>query len=187
MTWYAIRTMPGAQMPQREFAVEATPLAKNGRPRGKGYRIVPSLNPRLSAIERALDEAGFIHYMPVEKRLIRDRRKPDLWKTRRFALLLGYVFIKGPCNFLRLQDLPGVAGIVGTCGRPQLVDVVDILTLRTAEAKAEQDFDKHNINYQRSIARKARNQGDKKLKALVDRLDVVGITTVEIGKELLVA
>jgi transcription antitermination factor NusG len=180
MTWYAIQTKPGAQMPQREYAAETTQSRK-------GYRIVPSLNPTVSAIERTLTDAGFVCYMPVEKRLIRDRRKPDLWKTRRFALLLGYVFIKGPCNFLRLQELPGVGGIVGTCGKPMPVDIVDILMLRTAEAKSEAEFDRQNINAQRAIRRKARNRGDKKLTALVNSLDVTGITTVEIGQELLVA
>ena len=53
MTWNAIRTSPGAQMPQREFAVQTTS-------RGKGYRIVPSLNPNQSAVERALADAGFV-------------------------------------------------------------------------------------------------------------------------------
>ena len=44
-TWYAVRTAPGAQMPQREYIVEKL-IDENGKPRGKkGYRIVPSLNP----------------------------------------------------------------------------------------------------------------------------------------------
>ncbi len=189
MTWYAIRTMPGAQQPQREYTVEKPSLINPdikgfGR---KGYRIVPSLNPSMSAIERALKDAGFVYYMPAEKRLIRDRRKTDLWRTRRFALLLGYVFIKGPCNFLQLQELPGVAGIVGTCGRPMPVSIVDIMMLRTKEARAEAEFDSKNINMQRTIRRKARNQGDKKMTALINSLGVVGITTVEIGQELVAA
>lgn len=185
MTWYAIRTTPGAQQPQREFVVEKTSLGKDGKPRGKGYRIVPSLNPNVSAIERVLTDAGFIHYMPVQKRLIRDRLKTELWKARRFPLLLGYVFIKGPCNFFALQELPGVAGIVGTRGKPMAVDVVDILMLRTKEAEAESEFDRQSINAHRNIRRKAKLRGDKKLKALADSLDMVG-TTVPVGT-LLVA
>ncbi len=180
MTWYAIRTMRGAQQPQREYTAETTRSAK-------GYRLVPSLNPRQSAIERALSQGGFTHYMPAEKRLIRDRRKPDLWKARRFPLLLGYVFIKGPCNFLQLQELPGVAGIVGTCGRPMPVSIVDIMMLRTKEARAEATFDRDSINTQRSIMRKARLQGDQKMTALINSLGVVGITTVEIGQDLVAA
>lgn len=180
MTWFAIRTFPGAQMPQREYAVETTRSAK-------GYRIVPSLNATVSAIERALSDAGFIHYMPAEKRLIRDRRRTDLWKARRFALLTGYVFIKGPCNFLRLQEVPGVAGIVGVAGQPLPISLADILVLRSAEAQSEADFDKQAINKQRAIRKRARNHGDKKLMKLVDSLNVTGITTVEIDTALLVA
>lgn len=182
MTWYAVRTMPGAQHPQREYAVEPT-----GSKRGKGYRIVPSLNPNVSAVERALREAGFVCYMPVEKRLIRDRRKPDLWKARRFALLLGYVFVKGPCNFYRLIEVPGIAGIVGTNGDPKHVDLMDILMLRKMEAESESEFDRRAINTQRSIRRKAKLHGDKKLKALVDNLNALGTTTIAVGSELLVA
>lgn len=180
MTWYAIRTHPGAQMPQREYAVETTRSIK-------GYRIVPSLNATVSAIERALTDAGFVHYMPAEKRLIRDRRRTDLWKARRFALLTGYVFIKGPCNFLRLQEVPGVAGIVGCAGQPLPISLTDILALRTAEALSEVNFDRQAINQQRAIRKRARNQGDKKLMSLVKSLDVVGITTIEIDTPLLVA
>ena len=180
MTWYAIRTYPGAQMPQREFTVETTRSAK-------GYRITPSLNASVSAIERALADAGFVHYMPSEKRLIRDRRRTDLWKARRFALLTGYVFIKGPCNFLRLQEVPGVAGIVGCAGQPLPIALTDILVLRTAEALSEANFDRQAINQQRAIRKRARNQGDKKLMSLVKSLDVAGITSVEIDTPLLVA
>lgn len=180
MTWYAIRTNPGAQMPQREYAVETTRSIK-------GYRIVPSLNATVSAIERALTDAGFIHYMPAEKRLIRDRRRTDLWKARRFPLLTGYVFVKGPCNFLRLQELPGVAGIVGVAGQPLPISLTDILVLRSEEAQSEAAFDRQHINHQRFLAKRARNQGDKKLKTLLKSLDIAGITTVEIDTALLVA
>lgn len=180
MSWYAVRTSPGAQMPQREYAAEETRSPK-------GYRIVSSLNASVSAVERALTDAGFVHYMPVEKRLIRDRRKPDLWKARRFALILGYVFVKGPCNFLRLQEVSGVAGIVGTCGDPKPVALSDILMLRSMEAMAESVFDRQVINNQKLIRKRARNQGDKKLMALVDSLKITGTTTVPIGAELLVA
>lgn len=180
MTWYAIRTHPGAQMPQREYAVETTRSAK-------GYRIIPSLNATVSAIERALTDAGFVHYMPAEKRLIRDRRRTDLWKARRFALLTGYVFIKGPCNFLRLQEVPGVAGIVGCAGQPLPIALADILVLRTAEAQSEADFDRQAINKQKAIRKRARNMGDKKLMKLVDSLNSSGLTTIGIDGALLVA
>ena len=186
MSWIAVRTHPGAQMPQREYLVEQQRINPN-HGRGKGYRIVPSLNPSVSAIERALKDAGFVCYMPSEKRLIRDRLRTDLWKTRRYALLLGYVFVQAPCNLLKLTEVPGVAGIVGTKGEPLPVAITDILHLRTVEAKAEAEFDRASINTQRSLRKKARNQGDKKLKALLDSFSVTGTTTIEVGTKLVAA
>lgn len=180
MTWYAIRTLPGAQLPQREYTIERTHSTK-------GYRITPSLDPRQSAVERALTTAGFIHYMPAEKRLIRDRRKPDLWKARRIPLLQGYVFIKGPCNFFELQETPGVAGIVGSAGRPLQVALVDILMLRSKEAAAEADFDRDAIIKAKALRRSAKNKGDRKLVALIDSLNLAGTTTVEVMGTTLVA
>lgn len=137
MTWYAIRTMPGAQMPQREYAVETTSLGADGRPRGKGYRIVPSLNADISAVERALKDAGFAYYMPVERRVVRDRKKAHTYTTRRFALLLGYVFVEDVEDWRTLGAVPGVAGIVGIRGKPLAVRQEDILLLQEAEAWAE--------------------------------------------------
>jgi transcription antitermination factor NusG len=142
MTWYAIRTAPGAQMPQREYVVEPTALGADGRSRGKGYRIVPSLDPDVSAIERSLSNARFIHYMPVEKRLVRDRKKTDLWKPRRFALLLGYVFVQDVERWADLEETPGVASVVRSMGKPMPIRVDDILLLRTMEAEADQQFER---------------------------------------------
>lgn len=137
MTWYAIRTLPGAQMPQREYAVETNTLGAGGRPRGKGYRIVPSLDPNISAVERALSNGGFSHYMPVERRLVRDRKKTDLWKPRRFALLLGYVFVEDVTDWVRLEETPGVASTVRSMGKPMPIPVGEIAMLRDMEAEAE--------------------------------------------------
>lgn len=138
MTWYAVRTAAGSQQPQREYATEPTTLDKDGRPRGKGYRIVPSLNPNVSAVERALTDAGFSHYMPASFRVIRNRRKTRDYTTRRDPLLPGYIFVHGVSDerFPDLTSTPGVAGVLGDGrGRPYVVDIVDILALRTIEAK----------------------------------------------------
>lgn len=137
MVWFAVRTMPGAQMPQREYAVETTTLGADGRPRGKGYRIVPSLDPNVSAVERALSNNGFKHYMPVERRLVRDRKKTDLWKPRRFALLLGYVFVEDVSDWVTLEATPGVASTVRSMGKPMPIPVGEIALLREMEAEAE--------------------------------------------------
>jgi transcription antitermination factor NusG len=142
--------MPGAQLPQREYVVEPTSLGADGRPRGKGYRIVPSLDPNVSAIERALSNEGFSYYMPVERRLVRDRKKTDLWKPRRFALLLGYVFVKDVEDWVRLEETAGIASIVRNQGRPMAIPAGEIEMLRVMEAEAEAKL--HKLIEQREAA-----------------------------------
>lgn len=152
MSWYAIRTAPGAQMPQREYTVETTALGKDGRPRGRGYRVVPSLDPDISAVERSLSNAGFAHYMPVERRLVRDRKKPDLWKPRRFALLLGYVFVRDVERWADLEETPGVASVVRSRGIPMPIEAKDILMLEAMEAAAE-------LKYQQAVEQRRLAEG----------------------------
>lgn len=180
MTWYAIRTLPGSQKPQREYAVEATTLGADGTPRGKGYRIVPSLDPRYSAVEKALTDAGFVHYMPAEKRLVRDRRHTDLWKPRRFALLVGYVFVKGPCDFERLRNVPGVNDVVKVCGVPMAIDLLDILMLRSMEAVGEEKFDKDAKRARAIIKGKAKT--DPRLRKIMNKLMAADTATVPLDR-----
>lgn len=171
--WYAVRTVPGAQKPQREFEVEATTLDKNGKPRGKGYRIVPSLNPNYSAIELALSKAGFTYYMPAEKRLQRDRLKPYLWKTRRFALMVGYIFVRDPHSISKLLDVPGVSGLVADMdGKPHVIGLLDMLKIRSAEGAAEAAFD-DDLRKARQGLRKAAKKHPE-LQKMVDELDILG-------------
>lgn len=170
MSWYAVKTAPGAQLPQREYQVETTRSAK-------GYRIVPSLNPNASAVERALKENGFTFYMPVEKRLVRDRRRTDLWKVRRFALMVGYLFVKDPHDWMLLGQTPGVAGVLRSAeGRPLEVDLKDILVVRAAEAQAEAEFDRSSRAARQKLRQKARS--DARLRALVEKLDIAGLVSV---------
>jgi hypothetical protein len=185
MNWYAVRTVPGSQKPQREYAVETTALGKDGRPKGKGYRIVPSLNPNMSAIERALKDSGFSYYMPAEKRLVRDRRKTDLFKTRRFALMVGYVFVRDPHSFYALQQVPGVAGIVGVDGNPAPIPLLDILELRGMEAEVEVEFDDQVRKARWQLRKKAKR--DDKLRRLVESLDAAGTFTVPLDSDVLAA
>ncbi|MFD9897483.1 transcription termination/antitermination NusG family protein [Mesorhizobium sp. NPDC059025] len=176
MNWYAIRTVPGSQKPQREYAVETTSLDKDGRPRGKGYRIVPSLNPNYSAVELALSRSGFTYYMPAEKRLQRDRLKPYLWKTRRFALMVGYIFVRDPQNWSKLLETPGVVGAVTNGeGKPLVVDFVDMLKIRSAEGAAEAAFDDQLRKARHSLRKAAKKNPD--LQKLVDDLDIRGTMT----------
>jgi len=170
MSWYAVKTAPGAQLAQREYQVETTRSVK-------GYRIVPSLNPHVSAVERALKDNGFIFYMPAEKRLVRDRRRTDLWKVRRFALMVGYLFVKDPHDWLLLEETPGVAGVLRSAeGRPLEVALEDVLVVRAAEAQAEVEFDRASRAARQKLRQKAKT--DARLQALVEKLDIAGLVTV---------
>lgn len=170
MSWYAIRTTPGTQQPQREFAVETTS-------RGKGYRIVPSLDPHLSAIEKALKVRGFSYYMPAEKRLQRDRRKPYLFKSKRFALMVGYIFVMDPPSWRDLLETPGVAGVVADeYGNPRPISLVDMLEIRSAEGAAEAAFDEELRRARQGLRKMAKKNPD--LKKFVDELDISGTMTI---------
>ena len=176
--WYAIRTVPGSQKPQREFVTEITGSKK-------GYRIVPSLNPNYSAVELALSKSGFTYYMPAEKRLVRDRRKTDLFKTRRFALMVGYVFVRDPHSFYALQEVAGVHSIVGVEGNPMPIPLLDILDLRGMEAEAEVEFDDQVKKARWQLRKKAKR--DDKLRQLVESLDMAGTFTVPLESDILAA
>lgn len=158
MTWYAIRTSPGAQLPQREYATETTALGKDGQPRGKGYRIVPSLNPNMSAVEKALKDKGFTCYMPADFKVVRSRKKANSYTLRRFPLLPGYLFVHDIRDWEKLEKVPGVAGWVHVDGKPLALSVTDFLLLRTVEAKnqaaADQDLARR-ANDEKAVARKA--------------------------------
>lgn len=173
--WYAVKADPGSQKPQREYTVEKTDSKRSK----KGYRIVPSLNPNISAIELALQKNGFEVYMPSEKRLIRDRRHTDLWKPRRFALLVGYVFVHEPHNWRLLEETNGVGGIVkDLSGTPLAMEWVDILMLRGMEAEAEVEFDRRSRLARQDIRKKARK--DPRLQKLIGKLDIAGKFTVSL-------
>lgn len=181
MHWIAIKTVPGSQKPQREYLVETTS-------RGKGYRIVPSLDPNVSAVERALSKAGFTYYMPAEKRLVRDRRHTDLWKVRRFALMVGWLFVRAGTDdetISTLLNTPGVEGIVSCAGRPLEIELSEILMVRAAEADAEVEFDKQTRAARKKLRKNAKT--DPRLKMLVDKLDIAGTISMPLDSEVLAA
>lgn len=177
--WYAIRTAPGSQKPKREYVVESIET-------GKGYRIAPSLDPRWSAIEKALGDAGYTFYMPAEKRLVRDRRHTDLWKVRRFALMVGYVFVRGPFVRDRLLEVPGVSGIVANAGGfPLPMHLTDILKVRAAEAAAEVAFDAQTRAARKNLRKRAKV--DPRLQKLVEQLDIAGTISMPLDSDVLAA
>lgn len=176
MAWFAVKTIPGAQLPRKEYVVKLTRSAK-------GYRVEAVTNPMLSIVERALEEAGFEHYMPTEKRLVRDRRHTDLFKVRRFALMVGYVFVRGPTDFRRLEETIGVAGIVRTAeGQPYPIDILEIMDIRAMEAEYDAVFDIQNKNARAKLRKNAKK--DPRLKKLVGALDMAGTITVPFNSEI---
>lgn len=134
MTWYAVRTLPGAQQPKREYWTETE--NENGRPVGgkKGYRVVSGVASDHSAVELALEDAGFTYFMPAEFVAVRKRQKAGLYELRRFALLKGYMFVEvADEDWLRLYAVPGVRGVVKNCGRPFEISLLDLHRLRMYE------------------------------------------------------
>lgn len=137
MKWFAIRTTPGAQMSQREYWHEPSASALKGQTRGKGYRIASSLNPERSAVELALEGAGFTYYMPVEFVAVRNRLRKGVYDLKRFALLKGYAFVTDittDAQIAKLLKLPGVRSLVANeMGVPYPIPAWDIHRLRMFE------------------------------------------------------
>lgn len=176
MSWYAVRCTPGAQLPRKEYVVKLTRSAK-------GYRVESLTNPSMSFIERALDQGGFEHYMPTEKRLVRDRRHTDLYKVRRFALMVGYVFVRDPRDWRKLEETIGVAGVVRTAdGQPYPIDILEIMDIRAAEAEYDAYFDIQNKNARAKLRKNAKK--DPRLKKLVGALDIAGTMSVPMNAEI---
>lgn len=177
--WYAVRTKPGAQMPRRQHVVEHTKSRK-------GYRIVPQINPELSAVESALADAGFDCYMPAERRLQRDRLRPFLWKPRRFAMMVGYVFVRDPDSIERLERVWGVQGCVRDgAGRPLTISIIDIVKIRSVEARAEVAFVQQSQHARQMLRKQMKD--DPIIANMVAQLDIAGKLTVPVGWDPLAA
>lgn len=155
MTWYAARTKPGAQMPQRTYEVETTRSVK-------GYRLVPSLDPNMSAVEISLKRGGFTYYMPADMRVIRDRKKTNVWTKRRFALLLGYVFVddtEKAINWRKLEEeTPGIERVVRCAGKPMPIFESEMEVLREREAYLAEKADYVLALYQERAALKGQTR-----------------------------
>lgn len=102
----------------------------------------------ISAVEDQLRQRGFNAYMPAELRLIRDRRKANLWKERRFPIIPGYVFVRDVWDFKRLEETTGIINVIRFEGVPFPMPERDIDELKRIEAECEASF-------QRDVARRA--------------------------------
>jgi len=168
VNWFAITTMPGAQLPQREYWAETT-----GPGRGKGYRIVSSTNPERSAVELALEGAGFTFYMPAEYAAVRNRHRKGVYELRRFALLKGYAFvteIEEDDQWSRLLNTPGVRSVIMCDGRPFPISAIDIFRLRMFEANSRAAAETRARNLTRNEARDGRKNSKKAAKAARQKL-----------------
>lgn len=189
MSWYAIRTSPGSQVPQREYAVETTKVRRNkaGEPITKGYRIVPSLNPNISAVENALLSAKIDFYMPADFKVIRNRKKTRDHIIRRAPLLIGYVFVRisNDADWYKIGSKElrcVVAGRVENNGKPLEISVVDILALRTIEGRKQMEADREI--HKRTSADKAElvKTANKALSAAKRRINPGTRVKVQWGK-----
>lgn len=127
-SWLVLRVRPGVQRPRRLLSVETTRSSK-------GYRIVPSLDPRVSAIERELSDRGLSCYMPAEFKAVRNRTKALTWSMRRNPLLPGYIFVSGTADW---HQVPGVVGMLASVdGQPFHLSAIEMLSLRSMEANSE--------------------------------------------------
>ncbi|MBZ9759470.1 hypothetical protein LB553_01025 [Mesorhizobium sp. CA8] len=155
MTWYAVRTKPGSQQPQRAYEVETTRSAK-------GYRLVPSLDPNISAVEVSLKRGGFTYYMPADMRVVRDRKKTNVWTKRRFALLLGYVFVSDAekaIDWRKLEEkTPGVEKGVKCRGTPMPIPESDMELLREMEAESAEIAEKKLRFFEEQAALKSQTR-----------------------------
>jgi transcription antitermination factor NusG len=130
-----------------------------------------------------LEERGFEYYMPSEKRLVRDRRHTDLWKIRRFALMVGYVFVRNPHDWVKLADTNGVAGIVRSpAGDALPMSILDMMAIRSIEAEYDAKFDAQSKLARAKLRKKAKT--DPRLKKLIGALDMAGTITVPINSEI---
>lgn len=194
MHWYAIRTAPGSQVPQREYWPEPTASALEGRARGKGYRMASSLNPERAAIETALERGGFTYYMPAEFVAVRNRHRKGTYELRRFALLKGYAFVTelDMGGFYRLADVPGVQGlIVDANGSPLPISSMEIHHLRMYEAnsraEAQAKVDKLQKTDERLLKEKRKNAVRNARKKLFPGRPVRLIWGDKVGHEATVA
>lgn len=128
MPWFAIRIAPGATRQNMRYKAHIGP-------RG-GHRLerTPDGTDR-TAIEAALEAAGIEHYLPTERREIRNRKKANTFTLRRFPLVPGYCFVLNPPGFWCFDSIPGVIGVLGVRGEPLPIHPKAIADLQEAEAE----------------------------------------------------
>lgn len=125
-TWYAVRTAPGAQRPDKR-------------------------DDRFTKLERELTDHGFDCYAPVEMRDIIHHRSKKLI-TKSFPLIPGYAFVTGVTNFWALSECKTVSGVLGVEGEPMMILPSEIEAIREAERSIFEEL--ATERRRRAIARK---------------------------------
>lgn len=124
--WYAVKLRPGTQRAAKP---------RVGEPEDRKGEFI---------IERSLRDAGFDIFMPSMRKEVRHHRTNEFME-RRFALLIGYVFVKLASpdpNFFALSRCDGVTAILGAAGRPMVIPTQHINALITAEDEADEHFER---------------------------------------------
>ncbi|PHP66537.1 hypothetical protein CSC94_12660 [Zhengella mangrovi] len=145
-------------------------------PRG-GFRLERySDETERTAIEAALDDAGIEHYLPTEKREIRQRAHTNKFKDVRHPLIPGYCFVRNPPDFMCFDSIPGVIGVLGIRGEPSIIHPQAIAMLKNAEAENAELLEKQ---------KQKRHEAQKKLtRARASQLYPVG-SRIKVQSDLL--
>jgi len=171
--WYAIRTVPGFQVPVRERWKEPSASALAGVARGVGYRMASSVNPECFVIESELARAGFTYYMPAEFMAVRNRNHKNLFELRRFALLKGYTFVTeiDDGDWPKLCAVNGVHSVIADTGGKALpINSVDIHRLRMYEQNSRAEAKAKITSLTKGEANNARNSRQAIAKAARKKL-----------------
>ena len=150
MTWYAVSISPSATRPARTVVLSRGPR--------NGLRQTVELDETKFQIERDLALAGFHAFVPKDTLCIRDRKNGGE-VLRTFPMLRGYAFVLDPRDWVDLEAVRGVCGLLGCGGVPIRISAREIASLTACEdlsrQKAEADMAKREGSARRMTRRMA--------------------------------
>lgn len=85
-------------------------------------------------VERALNEIGVAHYLPMEIEVRQHRRRKKTVEIKRRGLLPGYIFIPDPCDYAKVEGLSEILGFVRFGRELITIRETEIERIRKAEA-----------------------------------------------------
>jgi transcription antitermination factor NusG len=142
MIWYAVSISREAMKPRAVMRRE-----------GRRVLFEPGIEPRFEAAAR---QAGIGWYIPIERKMIVDRKtKKQVWRA--FPIIAGFGFVHGVADFMAVEKLDGVKGIVRSASNvPLIIPEREIDNLRLSEAAINQGHIDRAAAYLASLNRKTR-------------------------------